>query len=65
MANGDTGLSVFGVCICEQYKNLYFCCNYLISRKILKGLQFVKQNSPLHSLEKQEKRETFNKICCQ
>ena len=32
-----------------------------LSKKILKGRWFVKQNSPLHSLEKQEKKRDFSK----
>ena len=32
-----------------------------MSKKILKGRWFAKQNSPLHSLEKQEKKRDFSK----
>ena len=58
-AIGDTGTSVFRCAFVMKTKISDFLVTLWLSRKILKGRQFVKRNSPLHSLEKQESKIDF------
>ena len=61
MAIGDTAISVSRCASVLKTKISDYFVTLWLSKKILKGRWFAKQNSPLHSLEKQEKKRDFSK----